>query len=615
MKWTLLVGVCAVMLGACGGSSSYNVPEVCEQSPTCNLPPPPPPTAAEQLRLDLQGVSLDNYYTRSIATLARRSPETLVWRSLQDVYPLAVPALDDLSDEYQRETFELYQIALEFLRAYDRSILDADAQLNYDVYEWYLQDIVDRLPFIYHNYISTYGQFGVPRETEQLFTEVHPIDSVQDAQEYIVRLGGVETKFAELVNHLELQRQAGIIEPALTMQVAINQISAMASINGTDSPYYTAFADKVTGHPAISSAQQTNLLNQALNIVTGGVNRGYQNLLTKLQELLPLAPAQIGVGQFPNGSAYYDYTLKHHTTTDMTAAEIHQLGLDELTRIRAEMRVIFDQLGYPQNETLPELFARVTAGGGIIPAANVQSTYETIIDQARQNVGDAFDIFPSTDVVVIGGPSGGYYIRPSLDGTRPGAFYALTTRDEPWFQMRSLAYHEAIPGHHTQIAIGLDQNLPVARQAARSTGFIEGWALYAERVAFELGWHDNDPYSNLGRLQYEALRAARLVVDTGIHSLGWTFDQSTQFIVDNIGDTTEAGQGASARYSVYPGQATAYMVGMLQILSERQRAMDELGAQFDIKDFHRALLTNGALPLAFMDTIVDQYIADTLAAP
>jgi uncharacterized protein (DUF885 family) len=616
MKWTLLIGVCAVMLGACGGSSSYNVPEVCEQSPTCNInPPPPPPSAADQLRQDLQGLSLDNYYETSIAALVRRSPETMIWRSLQDVYPLATATLDDLSDEYQRETFELYQIALDALRSYDRSILDAAGQLNYDVFEWYLQDVVDRLPFIYHDYVATYGNFGVARGTEQLFTEVHPVDSLQDAQDYIVRLGGVEKKFAELVNHLEQQRQNGIIEPALTMQIAINQISAMASMNASVNPYYTALVEKITGHPAINATQQANLANQALNLVDGGVRRGYQNLLSKLQELLPLAPAQIGVGQFPNGSAYYNYTLKHHTTTDLTAAEIHQLGLDELIRIRAEMRVIFDQLGYPQNETLPELFARVTADGGIIPAANVLSTYETIIDQARQDVGDAFDIFPSTDVVVIGGPFGGYYIGPSRDGSRPGAFYAGTTNDEPWFQMRSLAYHEAIPGHHTQIAIGLDQDLPVARDVSRSTGFIEGWALYAERLAFELGWHDNDPYSNLGRLQYEALRAARLVVDTGIHNLGWTFDQSTQFIVDNIGETTATAQGASARYSVYPGQATAYMVGMLQILSERQRAMDALGTQFDIKGFHRALLTNGALPLAFMDTIVDQYIADTLAAP
>lgn len=179
--------------------------------------------------------------------------------------------------------------------------------------------------------------------------------------------------------------------------------------------------------------------------------------------------------------------------------------------------------------------------------------------------------------------------------------------------MRSLAYHEAIPGHHTQIAIALDQDQPVYRAVQRSTGFIEGWALYAERLAWELGWHDNDPYSNLGRLQYEALRASRLVMDTGIHSMGWTFDQAVQFNIDNIGATLGSSQGAAARYSVWPGQATAYMVGMLQILDERQRAMDALGPQFDLKAFHRALLTNGSVPLAFLDDIVDRYIAEVQA--
>jgi len=276
--------------------------------------------------------------------------------------------------------------------------------------------------------------------------------------------------------------------------------------------------------------------------------------------------------------------------------------------------VIFDQLGYPQNETLQQLFARVAADGGIIPASNVQATYEAILDQAKLDVGDGFDIFPTADVVVIGDPNGGgYYIGPSKDGSRPGAFYAGTSWDEPWFQMRSLTYHEAIPGHHTQIAIGLDQNLPIARRVQRSTGFIEGWGLYAERLAWELGWHGSDPYSNLGRLQYEALRAARLVIDTGIHSMGWGWDQAVQFNMDNLGATLGSSQGAVARYSVWPGQATAYMVGMLEILAERQRAMDTLGAAFDLKAFHRAVLINGAVPLTKLGDIVDRYIADAQA--
>jgi uncharacterized protein (DUF885 family) len=433
----------------------------------------------------------------------------------------------------------------------------------------------------------------------------------------VTRLGKVETKFAQLADHLVLQQQEGIVEPALTMQVAINQVASMAQMAADQNPYYTRFADDIVNIPGLSQAQRDDLLNRALSMVDQGVRRAYHNLLATLQALLGLAPPSIGVGQYPQGSEYYSYLLRHHTTTDMTAAEIHQLGLDELVRIRAEMRVIFDDLGYPSYDdaTLQELFALVEIDGTIIPAANVKSTYETIIDLAKQNVGDAFDIFPSTDVVVIGGPFGGYYIGPAADGSRPGAFYAGTQNNEPWYQMRSLAYHEAIPGHHTQIAIALDQDLPLTRKIVRSTAFIEGWGLYAERLAWEFGWHGNDPYSNLGRLQYEGLRAARLVMDTGIHNLGWSFDEAVQFSVDNLGYSIGASQGAAGRYSVIPGQATAYMVGMLQILSERQRALNALGAHFDIKDFHRALLTSGGVPLALLPTIVDQYIEGTLATP
>ena len=594
-----------MVIAACGGSSGNGG----GQEP----PPPPGPTAVEQFQTALQGLTLDEFYDTSIATLVQRSPEGLIWRSLQDIYPQTAVALDNLSDGYRQETFELYSVALDALRGYDRSVLDADGQLDYDLYEWYLQDVVDQQQFMYHDFPATYGIFGVPRGTEQLFTEVHPMDSFEDAQRYVARLALIEAKFDQLEDHLDLQAQRGIVEPALTMQVALNQLAGLASANGIDNLYYQALAEKTLNHPDISSSQRSTLLDQAANTFNNSIRPAYQRLRAKLQSLLPGAPAQIGVGQYADGAAYYAYTLRHHTTTDLTPAEIHQLGLDELVRIRAEMQDIFvNELGYDPNLTLSESFSLAAQDGGIIPAANVKATYEAIIDQARMDVGDAFDIFPTSDVVVIGVPFGGYYIGPSADGTRPGAFYASTQNSEPWFPMRSLAYHEAIPGHHTQIAIAVDQQQPVYRVVQRSTGFIEGWALYAERLAWELGWHD-DPYSNLGRLQYEALRASRLVMDTGIHAMGWSFDQAVQFNIDNIGATTGSSQGAAARYSVWPGQATAYMVGMLQILDERQRAMDTLGGDFDLKDFHRALLVNGSVPLVYLDEIVDRYIADAQA--
>jgi uncharacterized protein (DUF885 family) len=323
----------------------------------------------------------------------------------------------------------------------------------------------------------------------------------------------------------------------------------------------------------------------------------------------------IGVGQYPQGSEYYNFMLRHHTTTDLTAAEIHQLGLDHLQRIHAEMRIIFDQLGYPQNETLQQLYARVTADGGVIPAADVKSTYEAIIQATELELDQAFDIFPSANVVVAEDRFGGFYIAPSFDGSRPGAFYAGTEFDEAWFRMPSLTYHEAIPGHHTQIGIAMDQDGPAFRKTERFTAFVEGWALYAERLAYELNWYDSDPYGDLGRLQYEALRAARLVMDTGIHSMGWSFERAVQFNMDNLGASRGSSEGAAGRYSVVPGQATAYMIGMLHILEARQRAQDQLGAEFDLKEFHRVVLTSGGIPLALLDNVVDDWIAAKLVAP
>ncbi|MEM7433115.1 MAG: DUF885 domain-containing protein [Pseudomonadota bacterium] len=606
MQKSLLVSFVLVVMVACGGSDTPSVRK---------LPPPPPPllTASEQLREDLQGLSLDEFYVESFGALLKRTPESVVTQTLEDVYPLDGAGLNNYSDSYQRETFAMYQIVLDALRSYDRNSLDADGQLNYDAYEWFLQDEVDFLPFIYNDFPATYS-FGVPRRTQRFFVDLHPLATAQDAEDYISRMSAVQGKFAQLATHLGLQQQNGIVEPALSIQVAINQYAPLGQGVPFDHPFYQNFRTKLESIDGLTDAERNDLDSRARTTVGNSVIPGYAQLANTLQNLLNSAPPSIGVGQYSNGAAYYARALRHHTTTDLTAAEIHQLGLDELTRIHAEMRLIFDQLGYPQNETLQELFARVATDGGIIPAANVRSTYEAIIADAEPRLDAAFDIFPAADVVVEPDPFGGFYIGPSFDGSRPGAFYAGTENDEAYYQMPSLTYHESIPGHHTQIALAMEQDSDIFRKIFRSTAFVEGWALYAERLAWELGWYDGDPYGNLGRLQYEALRAARLVMDTGIHEFGWSFDEATQFNIDNVGWSLGASQSAAARYSVWPGQATAYMVGLLKILDERQRAMDELGTDFDLKGFHRALLENGGLPLELMDDVVDRYIAEVQAA-
>ena len=604
MRKALLASL--LVVSACGGSSGGSSPPP---------PPPPDPTASEQLATELQGLSLDELYFESFKALSTRSPEGVVWQALEDTFPLDGAELDDLSDEYQRETFAMHQVVLDALSNFDRTSLTPEDQLDYDIYAYYLQDNVDQLEFIYNDFRATYMGFSVQRATQRFMTDIHPLATIQDAEDYIARLEAVETKFSQLVQHIVNQREAGITEPALTLNVALNGVNAIADSAVDDNPYFTSFRDKVTLIPGLSTGMRDDLIERARSATSGSVARGYNQLRNQLRVFLNNAPPVIGVGQYANGSDYYAWALRHHTTTDLTPAEIHQLGLDELARINAEMRLIFDQLGYPQNETLAQLIARAEVDSGIIPAEDVKPTYEAIVADAESRLADAFDIFPSADVVVLPDPFGGFYIGPSFDGTRPGAFYAGTDSAQPYLQMPSLAYHESVPGHHTQIAIAMDQDVPIFRKIVRFTGFVEGWALYAERLAYELGWYENDPYGNLGRLQFEALRAARLVMDTGIHNLGWSFAEATAFNQENVGASLGASQGAAGRYSVWPGQATAYMIGMLMILDERQRAMDTLGPAFDLKAFHRAILSSGAVPLTLLDDVVDRYIAEAQAAP
>ncbi len=610
MRRILLASALMLVIASCGGDGGDNA--IAPPAPT---PPPTGPGAAELLAEDLQGLTLDEFYFESFKALIRRSPETVTWEALESVFPLDAVELDDISDEFQRETFSMYSVVLDMLRSYDRSALTADQKLDYDTYEYFLQDTVDRLDFIYYDFRATYMSFSVQRRTQRFFTDIHPLATRQDAEDYITRLRAVDEKFDQLISHLNRQRNAGIVEPALTMNVALNQAAAITASSTDNNPYFSSFAERLRQNPDLDDADRTDLLDRARTATADSVAPAYRRLQSQLQNLLNNAPPVIGVGQYPLGSEWYAYALRHHSTTDLTPAEVHQLGLDELARIHAEMRLVFDQLGYPQNETLEQLYSRVAQDGGIIPAADVKPTYEAIIADAESRLGEAFDIFPAADVIVLPDPSGGFYIGPSFDGTRPGAFYAGTNNDQAYFSMPSLTYHESVPGHHTQIAIAMEQDVPAFRKIVGFTGFVEGWALYAERLAHELGWYDGDPYGELGRLQFEALRAARLVMDTGIHSLGWSFDEAAQFNRENVGASLGSSQGAAGRYSVWPGQATAYMIGMLAIIEQRQRAMDALGSQFDLRAFHRTVLSNGAVPLTLLDDVVDRYIEEAQPSP
>ncbi len=276
----------------------------------------------------------------------------------------------------------------------------------------------------------------------------------------------------------------------------------------------------------------------------------------------------------------------------------------------SEIRAAFDILGYPNDGTFAELYDRVAVDSGIVPAGQIVPLNEGFIRQAQEDITEVFDIAPQTEVIVIGGQGGGFYVSGSLDGSRPGAYYIGNQTDSYRYWMRTIAYHEAVPGHHFQISIGNEQDVPLfTKGGGFYTAFVEGWALYAEYLAMELGWYDDDIYSELGRLQWELLRAARLVVDTGLHSKRWSRQRAIDYYIDTVGATEGLATQQIDLYLYYVGYFTAYKTGQMKILELRQHAMDELGDLFDIKEFHRVVLMHNRLPLPLLERLVDDYIA------
>ncbi len=317
-----------------------------------------------------------------------------------------------------------------------------------------------------------------------------------------------------------------------------------------------------------------------------------------------------GVWQLPDGDRFYLSRLRHHTTTDLTPAELHQNGLDDVERVQQEIRRAFDTLGYPTYETLSQLYQRVAFDSGIVPADEIVALNEGFIRQAQEDIKEVFDIAPKAEVIVIGGEQGGFYSLGSLDGSRPGAYYIGNLYDSPRYWMRTIAYHEAIPGHHFQIAIGNEQDVPLFSKGGEYiyTAFVEGWALYAEYLAKELGWYDDDIYSELGRLQWELMRAARLVVDTGLHHFRWNRQEAIDYMMSEVGSGEASATHQIDQYLFLPGYFSTYKTGFWKIMDLRQHAMDELGDRFDIKAFHRAVLLHNRLPLPLLERLVADYI-------
>jgi uncharacterized protein (DUF885 family) len=574
----------------------------------------PVPESAAGPAASLQSLSVDDFFEESYKQLLLRNPEKLTALGIAGSYGLRNDQLNNLSDSYFRETQELEATILDLLRSYDRDLLTPEQQISYDVYEWYLDDLVRGHTFTYHNYPVHHFIGSYQDELIRLLTELHPLADRQDAEDYLSRLAQVDDQVGQLLVGLEKREEIGVIPPKFIVDMTLGNLRDLSRSGAHATPFYTAFDEALTAQESMDKAEREALLAEAEEAINGSVIPAFAALVEYFEHLQSVATSDAGAWKLPNGDAYYAYLLRNQTSTSLTAEEIHQLGLTEVARIQAEIRDLSGQLGYSSDMSMDELMARVAEDGG---HHNVEgqagkdallNAYRAILDEANQRLDVAFDIRPEADVVVVGDPGfggGGYYVSASMDGTRPGAFHTGVGGSwVPKFNMPTIAYHEAIPGHHYQMAIAQEVDLPTFRNDLFFNGYGEGWAVYAERLASELGLYDDDPYGDLGRLHLELLRAVRLVVDTGIHAEHWTRDEARAYMADVMGGWTHEVE----RYVVMPAQATGYKIGMLRILELRERAMDQLGDAFDLKAFHRVVLGSGSMPLDLLERRVQDYI-------
>ena len=588
--------------------------------------------------------SIDHFYTRVFLELLARHPMLLT--QLRVLEPYGIRAhnrhLDDFSVTAKREEAEAVRENLRLLRSYAPDEQTPEQRFSTAVLDWFLQIHADGEAFLLHAYPIDQLE-GLQVALPDFLLNVHPLYDARDAEDYVARLAGFGTAIDQGIDAMQQSAAHGIVPPRFVVDRVLAQIETFREGGADRNVLVTGFAEKLAKLDSLAPETRETLLASARSQVEATVLPAWGRLAAYLEAARAGASEEVGAWKHPDGAAYYGWALRYHTTTSKSADEIHALGLAEVARIHAEMRAIRDEIaGEPEpdpsaglgavldpeppiGDWLRELqrderFLHPDSDAG---RAAVLGGYRAIIDDAKPRLPALFGRLPQAPVVVERVPAfkedsapGAYYMPPPLDGSKPGIFYAnlRSVREIPTFGMRTLAYHEAIPGHHLQIAIAQElPGLPIFRRVVPFTAFVEGWALYAERLALEQGFHPT-PYDRLGALVAEVFRAARLVVDTGLHAKRWTREQAIDYMLANTGMPETDVVAEVERYIVLPGQACAYKVGQLTILDLRERARSRLGDRFDLRTFHDVVLGSGALPLELLERVVDAWIAEESVA-
>lgn len=601
------------------------------------VPPNPPsaPVAAdpapETSEAEAETTRLNAWFEQKFQESVSRSPMSATFLGSRENYD----KWDDVSPEAQLAELEIQRANVAEMRAeFDLETLTNQGQLSFRLAEYELER--DEIAEAWRGYNYSFSQMrGAHASIASFLIGQHKITSASDAEDYISRLQGVETYLGQHLANAKASAERGIRPPLFVYDFVIEGAGNVVPgypFEGvgpeSPSPLYADFTGKVdalVSNGTLSDDEADELKFRARGALLDHVYPIYFELIQWVYEDQASASADDGAWKHPDGDAYYNDRLKLMTTTDMTSDEIHQLGLAEVARIHEEMRVIMAEVGFEGSlqdffdftRTDAQFFKPNTDDG----RAEYLAEATTMIDTMRDALPSVFNTFPQAEMVVRAvepfrekAAGKAFYQRPAPDGSRPGVYYANLYRmqDMPLYQMEALAYHEGIPGHHMQLAISQElSGIPKFRKYGGFTAYTEGWGLYSEFLPKEMGFYE-DSYSDFGRLAMELWRAARLVVDTGLHEKKWTREEAIDYLLENTPNPEGDCRKAIERYIVMPGQATAYKIGMIKILELREDAKARLGDAFDIRDFHDVVLKDGPVPLQILEENVEAWITTKL---
>jgi uncharacterized protein (DUF885 family) len=575
-----------------------------------------------------QDSSVNSLFDTAFDELSERRPTELSRLGLKKLND----RWDDLSPAEARARYQVMKRWADQAKATDAASLDQETRLSLELFLSQADQEKVALEFLDYDY-PVNQMFGLQAEVPAFLINVHQVTSVSDAESYILRLQRLPELFDELTEGMLRREKKGVIPPVFVFDYVLGDIDNLLS-------GYPLTPDAEHPHPVwvdfqrkvkdlqLERGLEADLLARGEAAMKEGFQPAYQHLREVTADQRTRATNDDGCWKFPRGDAYYAFELNRVTTTKLSAEQIHQLGLSEVARIQEEMKAILKEVGF--QGTLAEFFVAMRSDPRFLypnddagrEAYLLEAT--ALIDRMRDSLDTFFLTKPKAPIEVkrvepYREKSAGkaFYESPALDGSRPGIYYAnlYDMGSMPKYQMEALAYHEGIPGHHMQLSIAQEmEGLPKFRRLGGYTAYIEGWGLYCEQLPKEHGFY-KDPYSNFGRLAMELFRAARLVVDTGIHHKRWTRQQAVEYYVTNTPNAERDCQKMVDRHIVMPGQATAYKVGMIEILRLREKARQQLGSAFDLREFHDTILVHGAVPLEMLEKLVDNYIASKGGKP